>query len=297
MTGTHIPVCYGYQGKGNIGDNLMFLLNTHDAAAVYVKQGRSVRPSDIELSTLPYIWKLLFADTVIFSGGNIFNVDRPRSVLKIMAFYLLVRFRRALGNQTSFRSIGVNKNTPPFVRRVAIRTILGASDAHLRENSIKSTQLWQQMTWAHKTVTFAPDIVFTGDLDNVAQISGFRDMAKEYEGENFAVYFPSIVARREADQKTQAEPDAITLPQEVTTIYVIVQAPDDASIQPEFLACKDVVTVQSAVDTMAQILALVLSARVVVTERYHGAILAKRFGVPMITSNFSEKLRDIEMVA
>ena len=295
MTQPMTPVCYGYQGKGNVGDNLMFLLNTAGFDAVYVRKGRRVRPDDIELGALAYLWQCLAAKELIFSGGNIFNVDRPRSVVKIAGFFLLVHLRRLMGKTTSFRSIGVNKNTPPFVRSIAIRTILAASHAHLRETSITSTALWQRSADRHHRVEFAPDIVFTGDLDAVDQINGFRNMAAAID--SHAVYFPSIVARREAAQQATANPDAIAVPDDITTVYVIVQAVEDADIAPDFLAGKDVVQVQSGVDTIDRILALVLTARLVVTERYHGAILAKRFGIPMITSNYSEKLRDIEMIA
>lgn len=296
MTRRNVPVCYGYQGKGNVGDNLMFLLNTSGHDRVCVKTGRKVRPRDIALKTGPFLWALLTADEVIFSGGNIFNVDRWRSYVKIIGFYALARTRRVLGKRTSFLSIGLNRNTPPVIHALAVRTILAADHAHLRETSIKASALWRKAKEAATHVEFKPDVVFTGDLDAIDQIAGYRDLSAHHAGEDYAVYFPSVVARHEAQRKSDVPiPEAI-LPEGIETIYVIIQAKEDAQIRPAFFAGKEIVEIISTVDTIDRILALVLAARVVVTERYHGAILAKRFGVPMIASGYSEKLRHMEML-
>lgn len=297
MTEKAIPVCYGYQGKGNIGDNLMFILNTAPFDQVYVKKGRQVQPGNIELSALRYAARLLTSDEMIFSGGNIFNVDHWRSHVKIGAFYLLVQIRRLLGKKTSFLSVGINRNTASHIQNLAIRTVLMSDHAHLRETSIKTTDLWARMQHRHDVVQFRPDIVYTGDLDALMASELFRETSKAVAGGRFAVFFPSTVARREADRAAAAQAHTIDLPETIGTVYAIIQTPEDASIAPDFLAGRDVVPVQSRVDNIAEILALVINAQLVVTERYHGAILAKRFNIPMIASGFSEKLRHIEMVS
>jgi hypothetical protein len=297
MNDKAIPVCFGYQGKGNIGDNLMFILNTAPFEGVCVLKGRKVRDSDIELPMLPYGLKILTADEMIFSGGNIFNVDHWRSHAKIVSFYLLVRIRRLLGKKTSFLSVGINTNTTSYIQRLAIRTVLMSDHAHLRETSIKVTDLWARMRHRQDVVRFGPDIVYTGDLGEIEASDLYQETARSVSGERFAVFFPSILARREAERHTPGQTEEVTLPDDIEKVYVIVQDEEDAFIRPEFFTGRKIIHISSHIGNIAQILALVVGARLVVTERYHGAILAKRFGVPMVAANYSEKLRHIEMVS
>ncbi len=295
MSDKKIPICFGYQGKGNIGDDLMFLINTSRFAKVYVVNGRKIRDGDLELGKYQYALHALRAELLVFTGGNIFNIDRGKSYLKIASIFLLVYIRKILGKETEFASVGLNKNINRFAHSLAVKAILASDRAHLRETSIKNSNAWKQARTVEH-IEFKPDIVFSGDLESLDVLKKTTSDAPSESSAPYAVFFPSALARNEAARAGAQAPEEVTVPDEITKVYVITQHRGDKEIEQEFFRNRDVELIEYSIDRIGDVFTLLRGASLIVTERYHGAILARRFGIPMIASGYSEKIRDIEMI-
>lgn len=273
-------IAFGYQGLGNIGDDLMHLCVLEGKNRVYVRRGRRLRATDIELPLYLYLIKLVVAKRLIYTGGNIFTYETKRSAIKLLLFMAVGSFRKLCGKKTEFHSVGINQKVPGILKPIIVKSLRSATYIHVRDKTTHT------MLDRHGVPSkLSPDVVLTSSLPILMQRTRASDVAP------YVVYFPSSPGIREGNRLQRNNAKRIFDATSQRKIISIVQSPDDVAIVQGRYPESRIFTYDFA--KLHEILDVIYSAAEIHTERYHGAILARRFGIKYQSSDNTEKLKNI----
>ena len=273
-------IAFGYQGLGNIGDDLMHLCVLEKNNKVYVRRGRRLRTSDIELPLYLYFAKLFLAKKLIYTGGNIFTYETKRSAIKIFFFMMVGSFRKLCGKQTEFHSIGINQKVPRILNPIIVKSLRSATYVHVRDKATHA--LLERHGIPSK---LSPDVVFTSSSPILTDRMRAADIAP------YDIYFPSSPGSREGKRLQHNNIDRTFDATSERDLISIVQSPDDVAVVQAKYPESRILTYDF--EKIQEILDVIYSAEKIHTERYHGAILARRFGIKHQSSNNTEKLKNI----
>ena len=272
-------ISFGYQGLGNIGDDLMHLCVLEKYKAVVVRKGRRLRDTDHEVSTVIFFLMTIFAKKLIFTGGNIFSVETKKSYLKLAFFMAITKLRKLSKLETEFHSIGLNREVSAFALFLTAQILKSASYIHVRDE-----HSYGLATDNGINSNLNADIVLT------SQLSLLNRPKLINKKKSYVVYFPSVPGEREGKRiNTNFElEDNVFQGREG---YSIIQSPEDEYRAAIHFPNSHILRYEY--DKLSDMLDIIQSADFIITERLHGAILAERFKVPFKKSNNTEKLRNI----
>lgn len=273
-------ICFGYQGLGNIGDDLMHLAVLSEIESAYVRQGQKIRMCDFEEPNSSYIYKMFTIDKLVFTGGNIFSIESKKSYLKLFFFLTVVTVRRALKKSTQAVSVGINQKVSWLAKKIVLKIIKSLDYTHLREK--ESLEFCKERI--DSDIDLKPDIVLTHDFK-------FNNIIMSKSKTLYSIYFPSSAARyelRRLNNVLNLNPPKF----KNHKIISICQTFGDEKYSRS-LAIDNMEIIRYDIKNLESILRSIQGADEIVTERYHGAVLAIKYNVEYQTPIKSEKLSKI----
>lgn len=273
-------ICFGYQGLGNIGDDLMHLAVLSEIESAYVRQGQKIRMCDFEEPHFSYIYKIFTIDKLVFTGGNIFSIESKKSYLKLLFFLTVVAFRRTLNKSTQAVSVGINLKVSWLAKKIILKIIESLDYIHIRER--QSSEFCKEHI--DKDIVLKPDIVLTHDykLNNI--------ITSKYKTP-YSIYFPSSPARYELSRSNN-ELNLNAPKFKNHKIISICQTFGDEKYSRS-LAIENMEIIRYDIKKLELILESIQGADEIVTERYHGAVLAIKYNIEYHTPIKSEKLSKV----
>lgn len=273
-------ICFGYQGLGNIGDDLMHLAALSEIESAYVRQGQKIRMCDFEELNSSYIYKMFTVDTLVFTGGNIFSIESKKSYLKLFFFLTVVTFRQALKKSTQAVSVGINLKVSWLAKKIVLKIIKSIDYIHLREK--ESSEFCKEHI--DKDIDLKPDVVLTHDYK-------FHNIIVSKSKTPYSIYFPSSAARYELRRLNNLS--NLNAPKfKNHKIISICQTAGDEEYSRS-LAIENMEIIRYDIKNLELILQSIQGADEIVTERYHGAVLAIKYNIEYQTPIKSEKLSKI----
>ena len=198
------PVVFGYFGKNNFGDDLMFMITVNKIPSVQIIKGRKMRTSDIELSLPRYVWNILINPSLVVTGGNIFSKRRFRSIFKIVGLCLLINYRSICGFKTIISNIGLDR--PIILKKGVVSSLNRASYVYVRS---------QEEDGLLSTIDRGHDIV------SYLRYPDSRAIKKVYD-----LYLPSFDARA-PDSEIIVAPDVFERQDEDYRLLIICQSKNE----------------------------------------------------------------------
>ena len=283
-------VTYGYQGTGNIGDDLMFLsfLVRNEGNNIYsIKREYCVR-NEIHIGRLKYLWELFFGDNVlVFTGGNIFNIASRKSYLKLVFFWLIFIIRHFRELETRIISAGLNMKTPSWVTKIYYVSILDYIDIFETRDSI--TYAFLNSIDAKCIVTMQHDAVLK-DIEKIRSELSIEHIPCDAKRCVIFLSSQNMLKRPNINWFTR---NALLYDE----CILFCQTNDDEVFAQNLVDKKSARNMKiwrySAIN-LKLFLETLLQSDMVFTERYHGAVLAEALQVSWLPLGESEKLNNFK---
>ena len=275
-------VVFGYQGLNNIGDDLMFIIGLYDFPEIYsFKRPRKIL-SEVHQNYLDFFLNLLFNDQLVFSGGNIFNIATNSSYLKLVFFMILFFFRSFFRKKTVLNSAGFNFNSSNKIQNFMTLFCLKRA-THIFVRDIKSYNFLIKNKF--ENISFRDDIVYYERDFIIKRFPSIEEIgdnivwfvSKQNNSEN--IFFNKIKKHIKKN----------------TNITFIIQDSSDLQKTNNLISQNKLYEgkfdlVQYYYGNIKNIISLIKKSKLVVTERYHGAVLAEIFSKNWVLAGDSEKL-------
>lgn len=271
------PLAIGYQNCGNVGDDLMHLYALRDIPIASVLKGRKLRENDQELGAFRYSIGLLLCQTLIITGGNIFNIVGIKSYFKLLIIFALICLRSLTGRRTNLVSIGLNRSDLWPINFMVHRILKSASYVHIRDKKIIDS-LKKLENIVHK-----PDVVASANLREDFKISG--------DAKGHIVYLPSSQGRSLEQRNILPQFASDHLKEK---IFVITQGAGDIAIfatLPHERA--KFILHQYSFRNLHETLQLIAGAKFIYNERLHGAIISENLGIDYTNTFNNEKISNL----
>lgn len=278
----------GNYGVGNLGDEALreyFLKRFSDAGLKVV----SASPSENELHRLPCGVRSLFSfrwiktiralrksDGVIFGGGSLFT--DVESVWACVIWWVHVFFARLLGKKVILAFQGIGPFRTWIGKRLAQSAVCSAHFISVRDpQSFARVQDWK----IGKNITQTFDPVF-------ALIEG-------QEPDLNAQKILIVIPRENSDNLLQTKFDNLLQSDRFEEVRILSLKPDDRKEESYCRDLQESVTVASSVigvRTINDLSSAVAGGSFVLTQRFHGAIVALALGkeIEVIPQGKSDKL-------
>lgn len=292
---------FGYQGLGNIGDDLMFktLADTFKKDGVYIfshKRQYAIAEEKM-LGGFNLVIKMLFCEKFYVSGGNIFSYERPISILKVVLFYLLFYFRHSLGKETIIDSVGLNLRVGTLWRFLLILSFRKVSEASLRDKlSFRFIR-----RFSLKNVFFRNDRVFReGELIRSYKKNNKRDDS-HFNGK-YCTWFLSETAINKDNINAEIDLIKKIVLAGYNINFLVQEHTDELRLNGFLKSClhlkKDCYKkTRYSYEQIDSILLEIECSDFSITERYHGALLSEVFSVKWLPFSQSEKLTRLDVVS
>jgi polysaccharide pyruvyl transferase WcaK-like protein len=276
----------GYYGQGNIGDDLMYYSSIRSKENIYSLKTKYKILSESHISNFTFIKKMFFEQTeLIFSGGNIFNISSFKSYFKFLTFYIILKFRFSKKQINTFHSVGFNFTSQSKILRYFVLCILNNADfLHVRD--LISYRFIRR--FSNVKIVFKPDSVFT----NIREIKKNFSVKTTKKSNNLTVVF---ISSQNLNFRTTIE---ILKSENVkNTVMFFCQSKEDVIIAKKMISDNDffldTTICKYEYKKLNYYLNVFQNCKQIITERYHGAVLAEAFNVPWYMSGDSEKLKNI----
>lgn len=275
-------VVFGYHGLNNIGDDLMFITGFYDYPKIYsIKRPYKIL-SEVHQNYLDFFINLIINEQLVFSGGNIFNVATNFSYIKLIFFMILFFFRSLFRNKTILNSAGFNFTTSNNIQKFITFFCLKRA-THIYVRDIKSYNFLIKNKF--KNISFRDDIVYYQKEFVIKRFSS----SEEVEGN--IIWFVSKQNNSETFFLNKINKQI----KKITNITFIIQDSSDLKKANDYILQNKSYKgkfnlVQYDYKNIKNIMSLIKKSKLIVTERYHGAVLAEIFSKKWVLAGDSEKL-------
>ncbi|BDY13416.1 polysaccharide pyruvyl transferase family protein [Hydrogenimonas cancrithermarum] len=289
----------GYHGLGNIGDDLMAKSFLIEKKSFYNKiyTGKLLYPFQ-GVKSLNGLRKLIYmflADDLVTTGGNIFSYERKKSIFKIIFIYMLFLFRKKIGKTNIIDSIGLDLEIDKRLRKIIIKTFLLADHISLRDNfSYRYLRYCFFYLKIEKNITMQPDRVIRSKTALLKQYNTYLKCSEK----EFFIWFISQPAAKKNKYSLQITKDFIinnNIFKKTQKGILFCQGNEDIlranqirQILEPNIKC-DIIN-YSCNEDIENLLSILPCSKFVVTERYHGALLAEIYEKSWYKLPFTEKL-------
>ena len=272
---------FGYQGLNNIGDDLMFISGFHEFPKIFsVKRPYKIL-NEIHQNNFNFFIKLLIKDQLVFNGGNIFNVATNLSYVKLVFFMMLFFFRKLFNKKTVLNSAGFNFSSSDSIQQfMTLFCLKRATHIFVRDFNSYNFLIKNKF----ENISFRDDIVYYNRKFIIKKFP-FKTKTENSilwfvsKQNNKAVFFKKL--RKEIKTST----NIIFVLQDSTDL----QKANDYILQNK-LKEGTFKLIQYNYLNINIIMTLINKSKLIVTERYHGAVLAEIFSKKWIMAGDSEKL-------
>lgn len=289
---------WGYQGLGNIGDDLMFLLMLDELRersniSIYSLRRNYTIGGEQPLAGYKSIKGMMFADEMVVVGGNVFSNQRMMSYLKIAALWVLSFFRKLTGGHTAIESVGLDvEKTNKFWRWLVLSILRNSNRISLRD---RLSYRYVRKHLGDSNLEYKYDRVYYrgGRLFDLFDLNLSSVKMRER-----CLWWISVVGRRKSDDSEMVVNRLLDeFPLKSCDLYFICQSDEDMAAAKRLadrMNIGDDKLFLYKFGDIREVLEFICSCGLIVTERFHGAILAEVFDKPWISVAFTEKLSRIE---
>ena len=292
----------GWQGNGNIGDDLMAELwiaeNPLDSDNVYSYK-RSYMIKGIKgCSLLSSIWYMIKSDKLVLSGGNALIFVRFRSYLKGGALMILFALRKALNKCTVIDSFGLDLKASVFKRHLSVFIIRFVDSVCFRDElSFRYVKFLSGLNSNNKSK-------YSLNIDRVLrEKKSLIEMAQSNEklsikGSYIMWFVSGLASERNTNRGLYANNVICEIKNEILldscTVVLFCQDVFDRN-RAKYLVSKyrfnKYIYYTYSYDALGYALKLILNSNLVITERYHGYIMAEVFDKKCFVLPVTEKLK------
>lgn len=279
---------FGYNGLGNIGDDLMFkgMLNDLPESMKRYSYKRDYQiGNEIQVGALRAFFLMLTCKEFIIVGGNVFSFERSKSYVKIMSYLILFTIRRVFGLKTIVDSVGLDLKENSLWRTLVLQCLNKCQKVSLRDElSYRYMRAFSKI----KSLNYDFDRVYRNKKDL------FNQCQKNSCFDNSWVWWVSGPAYRKNSNKI--DNISININFEVNVIFFCQEDYDVErahKIAKEY-KIKNYDILYYNFENINECLVVFKSSSQVITERYHGAVIAEAMNVPWLSIPFSEKLKRIK---
>ncbi len=286
---------FGYHCLGNIGDDLMAMAflktESNKYKKVYSRKSKYSVGNFEECDGYILFKMLLLSDSFVTTGGNIFSYERKKSYLKLLFLFFLLFIRKKLNKISTIDSVGLDLKVGKWWRWFVVKILNQCSNVSLRDN----------LSYRYVRRYISKNVNFSYKYDRVYRNrTNLEYLTEEGEPkcENYIFWFISEPGVRKSKK---VDKDIAQIIQNISKIdcgkmvYLFCQEPGDvlrSKLISKLLSDKSYETqvINYDFEKISDTLNKVKNADLIITERYHGAILAENFDKPWVTLQCTEKL-------
>lgn len=280
---------FGYQGLGNIGDDLMFkaIKSEHENFILESNKNTYHIDDEIRLEKKVFFKKLFTSDVLYISGGNIFSYERWKSLFKILFLFVIFFIRKLQSKKTVIDSVGLNLKTSKLWRYLVCCVLMQSNNIYLRDSL--SYRYFRR--FFDSNVSFNYDRVYrTKDYIKTLLI---KDAEYIYD-EKYVLWFISEPAFKSRIKEIDID-RVISSIGSNKVIFFCQQESDIMRVNDIVKHNKINHEIYNYKYTeLSKALSLINNACYIITERYHGALLSEVFSKEWVQIDYSEKLSRVE---
>ena len=282
---------FGYNGLGNIGDDLM-----HESLVVklpkekikfsYLKNYQT--KDEVQCQGVKLIYRMLVSKKFFIVGGNVFSYERPKSYLKIIYYLMIFSFRRLLGKENIIVSVGLDLKEGKFWRQLVLSAINFCDSVSIRDN-LSYRYMRRNIKNNAINILFEYDRVFR-EKDYIRSLSCKLDNNPFGKYLLWWVSYPAFIKNSNSENLSNKYKEKLMMYENVVFFCQGDKDKDRAlNIIKDLKICNYIIYNYNY-NKLQEAINIISSASFVVTERYHGAILAEVFQTRWTPIAFSEKL-------
>lgn len=283
-------VIYSYAGLGNIGDDLMTMAMVLNKSVRYISQKKEYSlPGISYVDGFSYFVSIMFSEKFLVSGGNVFSYERFWSLIKVLSLITLVKIRTLSGKKNSIDSAGLNLKSSQFWRLLQLIFCKNCDLCCFRD-VLSFRYMRRFCKKAGCVISYAPDRVYR-ERDWVNRLAGSEQLCSS------PIWFISASALAKSGKNNLAQDIRIAnlLSRESRVIFFCQEQSDvERAESLSKLFAPNVALICSYRYTDIDVaLSKIKNAKLIITERYHGAVLAECFAKEWRTLPYTEKLSRI----
>ncbi|PYE57636.1 polysaccharide pyruvyl transferase [Shewanella chilikensis] len=246
------------------------------------------------LSGFSLLCKMIFCDKFYVSGGNIFSYERPRSIIKVVSFFLLFNFRHLIKKETIVDSVGLNLRVGYFWRLILVLTLRKVNEAYLRDNlSFRFLRMFSP-----GNIYFRHDRVYR----NAKNIRSYKKQLQSPGSlceDKYCIWFLSETAIDKDNVDSEVKLIKEIVASGYCIKFLVQEKSDEVRLNSFINSCSCLKgrykKINYAYSELGTILLEIERADFSITERYHGALLSEVFSVKWLPFSQSEKLNRLDV--
>lgn len=292
---------YGYNGLGNIGDDLMYLglINSLPKnEPKYSSKKNYEMPGEIQCNGFELFFRIMLSNVFMIIGGNVFSYERPKSYLKITFFIITFLIRRLLSKKNVIDSVGLDLKEGRFWRLLVLMCLNFVDEISLRD---KLSYRYARRYLKSKCIYFKFDRVFR-ESEFIRELSLEASKQECDHNEKLGcdiIWWVSSPAYKKSNMIDLLPCDISKYKEKCKGkgIVFFCQGIDDVNRAEDiakFLSLEKYEIFNYNFKNLKFSLLYMKAAPLVITERYHGAILAEVYDTDWVSVPFTEKLNRVK---
>ncbi|MFQ6370355.1 hypothetical protein [Shewanella sp. YIC-542] len=292
---------YGYNGLGNIGDDLMYLslINSLPNDALKFSNDKQYEmPGGIRCRGFNLLGRIIFSDVFMIIGGNVFSYERKKSYLKLLFFVVVFAVRKISGKKNEIDSVGLDLKEGKFWRAIVLVCLSFVNEISLRD---KLSYRYSRRYLKLNKISLKFDRVFRESKFikglTCEALAGNMDNAHKFHCD--IIWWVSAPAYKKS-KRTELLPNDLSKYKSECKGKMVVffcQGEEDMSRADLIIAnlnLENFKVFNYNFDNLNESLLYMWNAKKVITERYHGAVLAEVFDTKWASVSFTEKLSRVK---
>lgn len=290
----------GWHGTINIGDDLMAELYINEVKSKYTYIYSFERyyniKDNIVLSKYKAFIKMLTADDLMVSGGNIFLISSKKSYLKLLLFFIAFYIRKVLNKPIYIDSIGLDLKVGKVNRYILLKILKQVNTLSVRE-----PLSYRYLRYCKHNITLKYDLEL--NYDRVYRYSKYLlSKYKTYKHEKNLIWFISgQPANKDKDTNLKTDNILQSLQEEYNiskrNIVFFCQNKKDLdrveALKKRYSIINKYKIILYDYEKLGEQMNMITSSDIAVVERYHGAIISEAVHLRWYKLAFSEKLERV----
>lgn len=286
---------FGYNGLGNIGDDLMFeclIAKLPQSERIFSYKRNYTIANEIASAGMKLFFRMIFASNFIIVGGNVFSYERKKSYLKVFFYIVIFFFRFLLGKKNIIDSVGLDLKESVCWRYLVLKSINLCYSVSIRDSL--SYRYVRRNAKRGLAISFEYDRVFR-EKEHIKNIIERHDLVPTHDP-NSLMWWVSAPAYKKKANKEQLELCyKLVAKYDKVIFFCQGQCDSDRALKiVDQLKIKNHEIYSYSYNRKDEAINILVNSSHIITERYHGAVLAEVFCKNWQPIPFSEKLLRIK---